>query len=165
MIRARKKKRKKKPVEQSAKYSVDGSTCGHASSECYLLHPELKPTKPKGEAAVAAVEPEVEDGPALELGAFGFMNESSGFALMQRGHEDYKAEDGHDRSGESGATTEDEIPIAEAIPVPIPGAKSNKFYAVAVGHQVGIFLDWKTAKRAHEGYPGHKVKRFRNTCG
>ena len=30
-----------------------------------------------------------------------------------------------------------------------------------MGHQVGIFLDWKTAKKAHEGYPGHKVKSFK----
>ena len=78
--RKKKKKKKRKPVEKSEKYhsegpcSGHGSRCGHASSECYILHPELKP-KPKGEAAVAAVRPEEDDETPLEPGAFGFMNE------------------------------------------------------------------------------------------
>ena len=162
--RRKKKKKKRKPIEKGEKYhsegpcSVHGSRCGHASSECYVLHPELKP-KPKGEAAVADAKPEEDEETPLDSGVFGFMNESSGFALMQRGHEDYKAEEDKDAAIESEMSGAEAIPLAEAVP--IPAGKKNKFYAVAVGHQVGIFLDWKTAKRVHDGYPGHKVKSFK----
>ena len=49
--RRKKKKKKRKATEKSEKYktegpcSVHGSRCSHASSECYVLHPELKPSK------------------------------------------------------------------------------------------------------------------------
>ena len=55
--------------------SVHGSRCSHVSSECYVLHPELNPTK-KADAAV-------EEGDVTETGedsvSYGFMNEDLGY--------------------------------------------------------------------------------------
>ena len=38
---------------------MHGSRCSRASSECYVLHPELKPNKRSAEADVAEGEAEV----------------------------------------------------------------------------------------------------------
>ncbi len=35
-----------------------------------------------------------------------------------------------------------------------------KFYAVAVGREVGVFTDWATTSQAVNGYPGAKYKSF-----
>ena len=98
----KKKKKKRRPnarddPEKSAKYhsegpcSYHGSRCKHASSECYELHPELKPTAAvaeEGEAYAAtttiATRPR---GPT----PFGFLNEDWGFALVTSGEDDNTA--------------------------------------------------------------------------
>ena len=89
----RRKQKKKRPTarndpRKTSKYhseghcSHHGEKCGHASSECYVLHPHLKP-----QAAVA------DEGEALAIvpanasthepsRPFGFMNEDWGYALV-----------------------------------------------------------------------------------
>ena len=98
-VTKKKKKKKRRPSpkddpKKSEKYhsegpcSYHGSRCGHASSECWELHPELKAT-----AAVAEVEGEAyaattaiatrEQGPT----PFGFLNEDWGYGLVTLGEE------------------------------------------------------------------------------
>ena len=147
----KKKKKKRKPAEKSAKYhsegpcSVHGSRCSHASSECYVLHPELKPKK-KGEGAVA--EAEVAESGDVS-GPYGFMNEDLGYCLMMVGDE--KEDD-----------TEEEDVDGECYATPVVTSRSRKVYAVAIGHQTGIFLDYESACAAYKGYPGAKFKGFKS---
>ena len=83
----KKKKRKKKTpratAEKSAKYksegpcSYHGSRCTHSSSECWELHPELKPEAviADGEALAATTVPH-------HASAFGFVKDDWGYALV-----------------------------------------------------------------------------------
>ena len=95
----RKKQKKKRPAakddpKKSAKYhsegpcTLHGKKCAHSSTECWTLHPELK-----GSGTGAVANP----GTALTIytgrsdegaGAYGFMNEDWGYALMLFGSEE-----------------------------------------------------------------------------
>ena len=83
-----KRKGRKEPfvVEKSPKYrsegacSYHGSRAGHASSECYVLHPELKPTAAVANAEALAIT-------TAPKPLFGFMNNEWGYALTVSGEE------------------------------------------------------------------------------
>ena len=153
----RKKKKYKTPYktpEKSAKYisegacTVHGSRCSHSSSECYVLHPELKP-KRKGEADLAtSCDAHADSKP------YGFMNEGVGFCLMMT-----------DAKEESKESDDDDITAfdsAHALASSLPTAKSKKFYTVAVGRTVGVFHEDAEARKSYEGYPGALHKGFKN---
>ena len=165
--RKKRKKKRKPPAEKSEKYktegpcSVHGSRCSHASSECYVLHPELKPPK-ESEAAVGAVAEGEEDAQP-----YGFMNESLGYCLMMHGDEKEDDDTIHEETASAEATCktvpEDDASEATAgYATPVVKGKSKKIYAVAIGHQTGIFLDYAAACRAYRGFPGHKFKSFKD---
>ena len=42
----------------------------------------------------------------------------------------------------------------------MPKFKRKDFYAVAVGHEVGIFSTWDQCKKQVNGYPGNKYQGF-----
>ena len=88
----KKKKKKKRPhprndPQKSAKYlsegpcSHHGAKCGHASSECYFLHPELKPA-----AAVADDVKALTASTAKTIVStakpYGFLNNDWGYAIV-----------------------------------------------------------------------------------
>ena len=73
----KKKRKKKKKAEKSAKYNsegpcpVHGSICSHAGSECWVLHPQLKPDKEtKGVGGIA----DAGDGKEKDNGASEYQN-------------------------------------------------------------------------------------------
>ena len=97
---SKRKKKKKRPnsrsdPRKSAKYhsegacSHHGAKCGHASSECYVLHPELKPMGAVADEAEAlAVSNAVPNEDVATLSPYGFMNEGNfGYALSGLGEE------------------------------------------------------------------------------
>ena len=165
----KKKKKKKKPAEKSAKYksegpcSLHGSRCSHASSECYILHPELRRSRKKGEGDVA--EAEVAEGSNEEAQPYGFMNEELGYCLMYCSDEKQDDTDDGDMLGERDAEDVNGVEPAAAsagYATPIIQTRTKKVYAVAVGHQTGIFLTYDAACRAYKGYPGAKFKGFKD---
>ena len=182
----KKKKKRKKNVEKSAKYhsegpcSVHGSRCSHASSECYVLHPELKPKK-GGEADIAqpaaVAQPLATADLTSEGKPFGFMNEIGGFAFMMSEDEKHDIDDELEVSSVQqedttyvpeavahALPTAHMVPTAHIVPTarPVPTGKKAKYYAVAVGHRVGIYHDDSKARKAYEGYSNPKHKSFKN---
>ena len=160
----KRRKKKRKQAEKSEKYktegpcSVHGSRCSHASSECYVLHPELKPNK-KAEAAVAEAAVAEAD---QDLQPYGFMNEDLGYCLMMFEDDDEKQDDDVAEE-ESRSAIPDDSPSDAAATYATPVRKgASKIYAVAIGHQTGIFYDYATACKAYMGYPGHKFKSFKD---
>ena len=148
---------------------VHGSKGNHAASECWELHPELKPDhlkkkKPKASAAVATTEEKPNNGGAQafdlnDASPFGFMNDDVGYCLMMFSLDDEeKTEDDTDTS---------EPPMAEATAVDnVPATvvcqeRPIRFYAVARGHVVGIFYSDKEARQSYSGYSGAKHKCFK----
>ena len=164
--RRKKKGKKRKKAEKTEKYKTEGpcsyhgSKCSHASSECYILHPELKPDK-KGEGDVAEGDMTESASAEAEAQPYGFMNEELGYCLMMYAEE--KADD-TDEEPESGTAhaTEDEAPVSTAYATPVMNSRSKKVYAVAIGHQTGIFLNYEAASAAYKGYPGAKFKGFKS---
>ena len=102
----RKKKKKKRPntrsdPRKSAKYHSEGpcphhgEKCGHAGSECYVLHPELKPMGAvAAEAEALAVSDIVSYDSNANQSPYGFLNEGDhGYALTGSGEEVNTADD------------------------------------------------------------------------
>ena len=54
------------------------------------------------------------------------------------------------------------MPVPEARALPVPTGRRRKYYAVARGHQVGVFHTDEDARKAYEGYSGAKHKGFTN---
>ena len=96
----RKFKKKKKP-KKSEKYHTEGAcshhgaNCSHASSECFILHPELKPTAAVADEAAALAVTTLALCDNNNPKPFGFMNEDWGFALTLAGEEVNTANDQH----------------------------------------------------------------------
>ena len=101
----KKKKKKRSPAKsdsrKSAKYHSEGpcphhgAKCGHAGSECYVLHPELKPMGAiADEAEALAVSDTVPQDNNANSTPYGFLNEGAyGYALTASGEEVNSADD------------------------------------------------------------------------
>lgn len=101
----KKKKKKRSPAKsdsrKSAKYHSEGpcphhgAKCGHAGSECYVLHPELKPMGAiADEAEALAVSDTVPKDNNANSTPYGFLNEGAyGYALTASGEEVNSADD------------------------------------------------------------------------
>ena len=172
------KKKKKKP-EKSAKYksegpcSVHGSRCSHASSECFVLHPELKKKGATGAAAVAESTTSATAVPTAnhveEAGPYGFMNETMGYCLMMATEEKCEEKtEGEDLpvAHATAVPMTSELPEASsevptAIAMPLPTSRRKRYYAVARGWKTGIFHTDKCAREAYEGYSSPIYKGFK----
>ena len=163
----RKGKKKKRKGKKSEKYlsegpcSFHGSRCTHSSSECYTLHPELKPPKKSGTSLVVSKVKQEEAEAVTDLDSmspFGFMNSQVGYGLMMFTATETKEEIEEAKIDEVPEAIAEETAIETSATL-IPKAK--KYYAVAVGHEVGIYITDARARKAYEGYSGPVHKSFK----